>query len=670
MSKWWLEEPWRLIQTNLREIDADLDPDRLVADVQELHGTVLLFNVGGIQANYPTELKYHFRNPHLRKDLVGEVLERTRAAGIRFLARFDFSKANEVYYAEHPEWFYRSLSGKPVNYNQQVHTCVNGYYQKEYSLEILREVLERYPIDGVFFNMFGYQTRDYSGNYHGICQCDNCKQAFAEFSGRALPTIEDHDDPTFRLYQRFQAKTVEDMLDRIADLVKSYGENIAVCTYGTYRIDIVRSESNSAVDRPLPDFFYSGSENTRFVTASWPDKTPSNSSVHFVDIPYRHVAVSEHLTQLRLAQTIAAGGGPDYYVISTLDRQNDRTTAVAVKELFDFHQQHEKLYGGMRPAAKVALMAYNRYSPEYQGLFRLLSEEHILFHNLDPDALSVRQNLLNNYEIVILPGPVYLDESAAAIFDAYVEAGGNLVVTQEVVDAEDDNSCRIPLASMPAERIAFRQDDMRGAYLELGDSEIFRNLGDLDLCWIDGRYRYLDERPGATRVMRLIPPCMYGPPEKCYYETIVDAPGLIFGSYGRGKTALIPWNLGALYNRHSWPGHRRLMMAVLEEAFSMKRYLLTDAPDTVEVTLLTPRGLWKESDSWLLQLVNASGHCGTAYFAPLPVRDIGVVIVTENRPQTVKVMSTGEALEFAWTGGKLNFSIPNLRLLEGVVIDW
>ena len=105
------------------------------------------------------------------------------------------------------------------------------------------------------------------------------------------------------------------MLDRIADLVKSYGENIAVCTYGTYRIDIVRSESNSAVDRPLPDFFYSGSENTRFVTASWPDKTPSNSSVHFVDIPYRHVAVSEHLTQLRLAQTIAAGGGITYYVI-------------------------------------------------------------------------------------------------------------------------------------------------------------------------------------------------------------------------------------------------------------------------------------------------------------------------------------------------------------------
>jgi hypothetical protein len=30
------------------------------------------------------------------------------------------------------------------------------------------EVLERYPIDGVFFNMFGYFTRDYSHTIMGF----------------------------------------------------------------------------------------------------------------------------------------------------------------------------------------------------------------------------------------------------------------------------------------------------------------------------------------------------------------------------------------------------------------------------------------------------------------------------------------------------------------------
>ena len=46
-------------------------------------------------------------------------------------------------------------------YNGQVHTCVNGGYQQEYMFEILGEAVDRYPLDGVFFNMIGYQRSDY-----------------------------------------------------------------------------------------------------------------------------------------------------------------------------------------------------------------------------------------------------------------------------------------------------------------------------------------------------------------------------------------------------------------------------------------------------------------------------------------------------------------------------
>ncbi len=90
---WWKREPFRLIQTNLREIDTDLDPERLVADVVETGGTVLLFNCGGIVANDPTALEFHYRNPYLRGDLVGDVLRECKKRGICFIGRFDFSKA-------------------------------------------------------------------------------------------------------------------------------------------------------------------------------------------------------------------------------------------------------------------------------------------------------------------------------------------------------------------------------------------------------------------------------------------------------------------------------------------------------------------------------------------------------------------------------------------------
>ena len=104
-------------------------------------------------------------------DFFGEVLKKCHENGIRVIARFDFSKTHEKFYEEHPEWYFRGLDGKPVRYHDTVATCVNGPYQSERSLDIIREVMEQYPVDGIFFNMFGYITFDYSGNYVGICQC-------------------------------------------------------------------------------------------------------------------------------------------------------------------------------------------------------------------------------------------------------------------------------------------------------------------------------------------------------------------------------------------------------------------------------------------------------------------------------------------------------------------
>jgi hypothetical protein len=74
-ERWWLQ-PQRILQTNLREIDATMNLDRYVQEVRDFGANVVLFNVGGIVANYPTELQYHYRNPCTKGDLVGTVLER------------------------------------------------------------------------------------------------------------------------------------------------------------------------------------------------------------------------------------------------------------------------------------------------------------------------------------------------------------------------------------------------------------------------------------------------------------------------------------------------------------------------------------------------------------------------------------------------------------------
>jgi len=141
---WWLT-PRRMIQTNLREIDAGMDVEAYVASLKAAGANVVLFNVGGIVANYPTELPYHYRNPFLKGDLTGEVVKRLHAEGIRVIARFDFSKVNERIAQEHPEWLTRDADGRSVPpYNGQVAVCLNSWYQQEGMLKTYDMVLFEY----------------------------------------------------------------------------------------------------------------------------------------------------------------------------------------------------------------------------------------------------------------------------------------------------------------------------------------------------------------------------------------------------------------------------------------------------------------------------------------------------------------------------------------------
>ncbi len=184
MTDWWQDRPWRLIQTNLREIDMrDIRAARVVADLQAFKANVLMINAAGIIASYPTQLPFQFQSPYLSGDSLRDIIAACHAADIRVIARTDSSKVRRPIYEQHPDWAYISPQGQIVDYNGDVHVCINGPYQQEYALRIIEELLGTHDFDGIFFNMGGYQTRDYSGNYYGICHCVHCQRKFSEMFG-------------------------------------------------------------------------------------------------------------------------------------------------------------------------------------------------------------------------------------------------------------------------------------------------------------------------------------------------------------------------------------------------------------------------------------------------------------------------------------------------------
>ena len=338
MADWWHSKTWRFIQTNLREIDMfDIDAERVVADLQAFKANVLMINAAGIIASYPTKLPYHFQSPFLKGDSLQTIIAACHRADIRVMARTDFSKIRYPIYEAHPEWVSLTAAGEIIEYNGDVQVCLNGGYQQEYALRIIEELLTAHDFDGIFFNMGGYQTRDYSGHYHGICHCANCKQLFSEMFELLLPTGEDHDDPTFRKYNLFKQRTLRAHHEKVYNFIHKLKPDICIANHRELRRGFNRMEANTALDRPLPHWQYSASDNTKWAVSSYPEMVSSGTTVDFIDFPYRHVAVSPHQQALRLAQNLANGGALDYYLIGRLDNHEDRSGFEHVKEIYHYH---------------------------------------------------------------------------------------------------------------------------------------------------------------------------------------------------------------------------------------------------------------------------------------------------------------------------------------------
>lgn len=665
MTEWWHTKQWRLIQTNLREIDMlDIEADQVVADLQAFKANVLMLNAAGIIASYPTDLPFHFQSPYLKGDSLQDILDACHAADIRVIARTDFSKVRRPLYEQHPDWAYRTPGGDIVDYNGDVHVCINGPYQQSYMPRIMEELFETHDFDGIFFNMGGYQTRDYSGNYYGICHCQHCRAAFAEMYGMALPDLEDLADPVFRTYLEFKRQTLAAHHDKIFRFITDRWPEMCIANHTDFNFGFIRQESNTAIERPLPHWQYNASDNTKWAVTSFPEMVSSNTTVDFIDYPYRHVAVSPHQQALRLAQNLANGGAIDYYLIGRLDNHEDRSGFDAVKDIFHYHAEHEAAYIGTRSLAKVLLLKARVNVPEYRGWFRCLVENHILFDVVREDA--VESTDLDVYATVIVPGVDAMSDGVAAKLDAFAAEGGTLIATgQSGFRDENHNLREVPaLASVGFEDVLYVRDDMRATYLKFEDKTGFERFDDTDLVYVDGAYVYARYEESTECRMQLVPPHNFGPPERCYYEVVVDHPGFVVHAYGEGRTIYVPWMPGALFHRQ---GHLNTawFCADLLTGIAGVTAVAGNLSPMVEVTLFAK----DDGSKQLLSLVNTSGHFGNSFYPSVQMRDVKVQVPLMEAPSAVVGLRSGRELPHSWVEGSLTITVPKLQLFEAIRID-
>lgn len=632
---WWMNEPIRWVQTNLRETDAGLDPRHLVEQLAAMRANVVLMGMGGICAYYPAKVPFHYPSAYLPagQDTFGSIVREAHARKIRVVGRFDFSKTQKAVYDAHPEWFFRKADGSPVVYNGLYSTCINGGYYREQAMKILTEGLERYPVDGLFFNMFGNQSTDYSGRPVGLCHCSACKRKYWDEYHREPPDRPDE------VYREFLDNSAKEVSRAIGALIEEKRPGAGYFNYMQEFTDGIMSESNTAVNRPLPLWPYATSEHVNRARTSEPDKMAVDLNMQFVDYPWRFATVPAGEIQRRMWQALAHGGALTFEVNGTLDLQ-DRQAYEAARPIFQWAAEHQREYLGLHSDARVLVLRgadRGRASEEsYRGVFRLLSEEHIPF--------AVSNNLewmgAHPYDLVIAT------DWAPRLLGRYVEQGGRVLI----LSAKVPEFAVAPVVGTTA--------GLQG-YVRVRDHAAYPSLASTDLLLLDGAFTEL--APSGPATLTLVPPSMIGPPEKIHVDMKdTNTPAVVAQALGKGRVTWVPWDLGTLYYRLSLTAHAGLFRDLVGSLLP-RRQLVTNAHPLVEMTLMDRDGETQ------LHLINLSGHSQTATFAPIPMEAIAVEV--EGVYRTARTVRQPGVLKVEVRDGHTHFTVPRLVDYELVTLE-
>ena len=677
---WWKSNNLRVMQTNLPAYEAaSLDPDSLVKDLKYFSVNTLIINGGGIMAFYPTKLDFQYTNPYMKPNMLGDVIRKCHENGIRVITRFDFSRIHEGIFEKHPDWAYISPKGERITNDDMYLTSINAPYVQEKYIEIVEEVIDLFPIDGIFINMPGYHTRNaYEGIYYGIDQNEHDRKRFAEYSGGLdLPKEENPEDSVFQVYQRFKQYTVDDWIRRLREAVKAKSRQIAICTYMDEYVDIIRHETQT---NSLPYWPYMASDNVNNAENSYPNHLISNASIQQISFRSRYNAIEPEETAIRLYENIANGSGLDMSMMGDFRNYEDERNFDIWREVYALHKQYEPYFGRYQSPAEICVVSPGYWpggtaAQEYRGIQLMLKEAHLQFDIIENSQLGNRKDKLKQYKLIIIPQSPNLNEASIQAVKEAVAEGANLIATnQSLVDNPD------ALMELFGAKVDKSDHDGSGFYLNPFDKDFFTRFEKQTLLFWKFNLGMYDLSNADEIFMPILTPGRPGPPEKIGGHEPTDYYAVGIKKHPQSQAAILPMNLGRLYYIHGYEQHKNILLDVIDRLFPNAYELLeTNAHPRVEVilqnySLNTPENMNNtEPDGAILHLVNLTGFSGNTYFEPLPVRNLKFQFRLDFRPRRVFLMVGRKAMEYKWREEdgwvEVDLTLGELEAFQGVVFE-
>lgn len=696
----WLRDRPAMIMTMRAEDAARWNPSELAAFGKSFSVGALGFSVGGISAFYPTELADHPSCPGLGgRDLVAETVAALHAEDIRAIGRIDPSLGSPEELAKFPERFARTPNGEPLRMHDYYLTCPNGDHYRDFMLQVVEEIVTRYPLDGLWAN-----AAQFSPWSAPRCHCEACARRFWDISGAPLPQ-EDWSDPLWKQYNEMRYERIADWNRLVREVITAIRPGCAWLPLsqvveswdhirkGGWDVDYSSRHADGIVleaQRRYCNLWWPGMESRYANALSGGAGAGVTISYFYPWWRFTHAPVAEN--RVWAAQIAANGAQPWLHVTGFYSDVFDRRGLDPMRELFNLFDRRQDVYGARSSAAEVALV-YSRHTLDYvggaepdryyldgfRGAYNALMEANIPFDILSDKNLS---NLdLGRYKALLLPNQACMGGDGAKALAHYMEHGGMVVATAKTgfCDRWGVPKESPVVADWLGAQFVDQFEDLKASYavIDTRDDTLLAGIGDTDLLPVAGdvfRFNAGDAESGD--MMHLVPPVEAYPgsgmsvPEFNAVAHIPHVPMVLSRRIGQGRFLYFPWEPDRIGFTFGLSDPMRLLTNALDMGPRRLDLLRIRAQGLIDVSVMDGPGCR------VLHLVNFNSAGGihsanrraVEQIVPIHAVEINLKLPVKTRCSEVEAIVANERLTFTEREGHVRFTLPRLSEFESLRI--
>ena len=679
-KRWW-EKPIRIIQYNLQVADTPkMNPKKIAQEVADDYGNAVVINVGGIYAWYPSKVKYHHINEFLpaQGDLLKEMIEAFHEKNIKVIARFDFSKTDDLVYLNRPEWFVKKPDNSPLVFGrdrmgpwtQLLGTCINGGYRNdELAVPVIQEVVKNYDIDGIFFNAPGAND----------CFCEICQKKYQEYFGTALP-----DNPD--LFDRdWHSRCLKDNIKIIYDAAKNIRKDVQIILYyHAYEdwnpsqvwdghvdnlderyasADLLCTEAQDILSHGAKDIppIWKPLINMKIGNAVPGYPRPFGIIHSCPGMDWRHTGLPKSEYMFWMAQVMANNVHLWHSITGFGDTVTDKRLLSAVREINKMTAACEDEMVGAKPLSQVLLL-WNA-SESAGGWVDGMANMQYPFDIMDIHHIDAAE--MKKYSVVIVPDGYVFDEQKMAVLNEYLKNGGNVIV--EKSQACGDKAI-YPLIGVKPE--VTESPDLVASYvrIETNDAKIRRGFEDITLLPLRKQVLYMKPDTADT-LMTLVPPfapldAVGAPPERASMPVAqTDIPMVLINTVGKGKVLTLAFSLSRLILGYRIEDHYLLMRNCLDYMCGDKQF---DVERNVAGLLTT---VYQNDDKILVHLINGIGQRPLVGSIPYPDVEFSVRLPKGKKASAVTAVIEKEPITYAQDGDIVKVKLSKLNCWNMIAIQ-